>query len=170
MSTILLRQAPPPVRGMGNLPPGLGLNPDWVQIALLTGAAVCAILLIWLTVRAIARKRGAPKSSAQRIWSLDLRDDKLRWSFTLPNLFAWNVQANPQKGTAGGSVKLTFRPGTALWVSLGFLFLAVVARPITQFVIPSIFLFFVFYYLKVALATLGARLFRRQGINRPALD
>lgn len=170
LPTILLKKAPPPVRGLDNLPPGLGMNPDWGQIALLAGVVVCAILLIWLTVRMISRKQAALRTANQRIFSLDLRDDKLRWTFTLPNLFVWNVQANPEKGTAGGSVKLTFTPRTALITSLGFLVLAVAAQPITKLVIPSIFLFFTVYYLRVALARLGARLSRHQGINRPALE
>ena len=40
--------------------------------------------------------------------------------------------------------------------------LAIAARPITQFVIPGIFLFFVIYYLGAALAQMGTRSDRRR--------
>lgn len=109
-----------------------------------------SLVFVYLVFRGMifAGKKLLSSQHVRPYFELDYKPEKLKLSLNLKRFFSWSVQVSPEKGTAGGSIKLDFPVKSALIVSIFCLLLSLFLRPITQFIIPGIFLFFVLYYFR----------------------
>lgn len=94
-------------------------------------------------------------------FDLSLQGENLKCRLAFPKYFVWNVQANAEKGVAGGTIKVNFTMKSAFMISVLLFAITLFCRPVTQYLIPSIFFFFSLYALKVLMVELYRKTVKR---------
>lgn len=132
---------------------------DILILGLATGFA--GLYLSYRLIRALARwvlGTAAARSLAEQgreAVQMQRKGSGKSLRLKLASVFAWQVSINEEKGTAGGSIKLNFPIRSSLLVGLLCLGLAFFIGPISQFVVPIIFLLFAVHHLGRWLRSLG---------------
>lgn len=113
-----------------------------VQIA--AAALVALLTYAWFRAKAAAV---AATVAARNVVKVDGENGARRMRLSLGSLFQWTVTANPDKGVAGGNVRLDFPIKSSLLLAACYLFLASVIGVASQFIVPGNFLFFGLHHL-----------------------
>lgn len=118
---------------------------------LLVFAQVLVMGVFWFFVYGLARLRASSLARVlreQQCIAVDGEAGTRRLRLRIRDYFQWTVTVNPDKGVAGGNIKMDFPIGSGLLLSACCLAFAYFAGFVSRFIVPGIFLYFGFHHLR----------------------
>lgn len=123
-----------------------------IYVALLsaTSLAVLAVMggfiyIVWLATTTIA-KRIVSSPSVRKVVDYETKSSSTRIKLALSKWFTWNIAMDPEKGSAGGNVKINFPVKSGLILGFICLFLSLIIDSIARYIVPGVFLVFAGYH------------------------